>query len=60
MHITRMHQDTPNAVNVIKEGAFNSCSQLRIVTLGHGQREIGVKAFSRCTSLVRTKIPIRR
>jgi hypothetical protein len=28
----------PNAVNVIKERAFNSCLQLRIVTLGHGQR----------------------
>jgi hypothetical protein len=38
----------PNAVKVIKEGTFDSCSQLWILTLGNGLDEIGhQKCFAR-------------
>jgi hypothetical protein len=47
----------PKSVKKIKEGAFDSCFQLRIVTLENGLEDIGVRAFSRCTSLVCIRIP---
>jgi hypothetical protein len=47
----------PNAVKTIKQGAFNRCWRLKIVTLGDGLEKIEKDAFNFCSSLQHFIIP---
>ena len=47
----------PNAVRVIRDGAFYRCRGLTRVTLGNGLQEIGKKAFGYCKSMEEIVIP---
>jgi hypothetical protein len=56
MHILR-EIVIPPSIRAIEERAFYGCSELAIVILGEGLKEIGEAAFARCTSLREIVIP---
>lgn len=47
----------PESVSLIKDGAFNNCTQLQNVTIGKNVTSINNNAFSQCSSLQQIEIP---
>jgi hypothetical protein len=47
----------PSSVSLIKDGAFNNCTQLQNVTIGNNVTNIGKESFSQCSSLREIEIP---
>lgn len=54
-NITRI--TLPETIQVIGEGAFDSCPRLETVNIPHGVTAIGASTFLRCTSLTSIELP---
>lgn len=49
--------NVPNSIEIIGNGAFESCKILKKVTLGNNVKEIGEHAFNYCNNLAEINIP---